>query len=91
MLKELSNMEIKEILPLVSVYHRKLAATSMSFKRSLYSSINWNVRMLGIKGEKGAGKSFEQIKDEPDSFLAVDDTETGIGSRIPLWLFGFLY
>lgn len=39
----------------------------------------------------GAGKSFEQIKDEPDSFLAVDDTEIGIGSRIPLWIFGFLY
>ena len=35
--------------------------------------------------------SFEQIKDEPDSFLAVDDTEVGAGSRIPLWLFGFLY
>ena len=26
----------------------------------------------------GAGKSFEQIKDEPDSFLAVDDTEIAI-------------
>ncbi|MGM9750084.1 MAG: hypothetical protein ACI3ZH_03605 [Candidatus Cryptobacteroides sp.] len=39
----------------------------------------------------GAGKSFEQIKDEPDSFLAVDGTEVGTGSRIPLWLFGFLY
>jgi len=38
----------------------------------------------------GAGKSFEQIKDEPDSFLAVDDTEIGNGSRIPLWMFGFL-
>ncbi len=39
----------------------------------------------------GSGKSFEQIKDEPDSFLAVDETETGNGNRIPLWLFGFLY
>lgn len=39
----------------------------------------------------GAGKSFEQIKDEPGSFLAVDETETGYGARIPLWLFGFLY
>ena len=38
-----------------------------------------------------AGKSFDQIKDEPDSFLAVDETETGFGNRIPLWLFGFLY
>ena len=39
----------------------------------------------------GKNKTFEQIKDEPDSFLAVDETETGYGSRIPLWLFGFLY
>ncbi len=39
----------------------------------------------------GAGKTFEQIKDEPDSYLAVDDTEIGAGARIPLWMFGFLY
>ena len=39
----------------------------------------------------GSGKTFEQLKDLPDSFLAVDDTEIGRGARIPLWLFGFLY
>ena len=39
----------------------------------------------------GRRKTFEQIKDEPDSFLAVDETEVGYGNRIPLWLFGFLY
>ena len=39
----------------------------------------------------GKGKSFEQIKDEPDSFLAVDDIEIGHFNRIPLWLFGMLY
>ncbi len=39
----------------------------------------------------GKGKSFQQIQDVPDSFLAVDDTEVGLRSRIPLWLFGFLY
>lgn len=33
----------------------------------------------------------EQIKDIPDSYLAVDYTEIGFGNRIPLWLFGFLY
>lgn len=38
----------------------------------------------------GRKKSFEQIKDEPDSFLAIDSVETGNGNRIPLWLFGFL-
>lgn len=39
----------------------------------------------------GKGKSFDQIKDEPNSFLAVDDIETGHFNRIPLWLLGFLY
>lgn len=39
----------------------------------------------------GKKKSFEQIADVPDSFLAVDDTEVGYGNRIPLWLFGFCY
>lgn len=39
----------------------------------------------------GAGKGFEQIKDVPNSFVACDDMEIGIGNKIPLWLFGFLY
>lgn len=39
----------------------------------------------------GAGKTFEQIADLPNSYLAVDDTETSSGYRIPLWMFGFLY
>lgn len=38
----------------------------------------------------GRKKSFDQIKDEPDSFLAIDSVEIGNGNRIPLWLFGFL-
>ena len=39
----------------------------------------------------GAKKTFAQIKDVPNSYLAVDDTDVGRGARIPLWLFGFLY
>lgn len=39
----------------------------------------------------GADKSFDQIKDIPESFLAIDNVEFGRGNRIPLWLFGFLY
>ena len=39
----------------------------------------------------GAKKSFEQIKDMPNSFIAADDIEVGVGNKIPLWLFGFLY
>lgn len=39
----------------------------------------------------GKGKNFDQIKDIPNSFLAIDETEIGHGNRIPLWLFGFTY
>ena len=39
----------------------------------------------------GRRKSFRQIQDIADSYLAVDDLEIGYGNRIPLWLFGFLY
>lgn len=39
----------------------------------------------------GKNKNFDQIKDLPNSFLAVDDTEIGHGNRIPLWMFGLLY
>ena len=39
----------------------------------------------------GKGKTFEQIKDIPNSYLAVDNTEVGHRNRIPLWMFGLLY
>ena len=39
----------------------------------------------------GKNKTFDQIKDIPDSFLAVDETEVGFSSRIPLWMFGMTY
>ncbi len=39
----------------------------------------------------GKSKSFEQIKDVDNSYVAADDIEVGFGNKIPLWLFGFLY
>lgn len=39
----------------------------------------------------GKGKTFDQIKDIPNSFVANDDVEMTRGNKIPLWLFGFLY
>ena len=39
----------------------------------------------------GKGKSFDQIKNVPKSYVAYDDVEIGFGNKIPLWLFGFLY
>lgn len=37
----------------------------------------------------GRSKSFTQIKNVTDSYLALDDIEIGEGNKIPLWLFGF--
>ncbi|MGM0609314.1 MAG: hypothetical protein ACQESP_12970 [Candidatus Muiribacteriota bacterium] len=39
----------------------------------------------------GKSKSFDQIKNIPNSYVAADNIETGFGNKIPLWLFGFLY
>jgi predicted AAA+ superfamily ATPase len=39
----------------------------------------------------GKNKGFKQIKDIPNSFVVADNIEIGFGSKIPLWLFGFLY
>ena len=39
----------------------------------------------------GKNKDFSQIRDIKKSFLAIDNIEIGIGNKIPLWVFGFLY
>ncbi len=39
----------------------------------------------------GKNKSFLQVKDHPNAYLAVDDIEIGVGKKIPLWVFGLLY
>ena len=39
----------------------------------------------------GKNKKFIQIKNIPNSYIASDDLEVGIGNKVALWLFGFLY
>lgn len=39
----------------------------------------------------GKSKSFDQIKDQENSYLAVDNIEIGRNNRIPLWMFGMIY
>lgn len=39
----------------------------------------------------GRKKGFSQIADLPNSFVVNDGIAVGHGSKIPLWLFGFLY
>jgi hypothetical protein len=39
----------------------------------------------------GKDKTYKQIKDLDNAFIAADDIEYGHQNKIPLWLFGFLY
>lgn len=38
----------------------------------------------------GKNKKFDQIKDVPNSYLAIDDIDSGFSKKIPLWMFGLL-
>lgn len=59
-------MDYTDIQPLLNTFHRKLAATDLRFKRYLHGQINWDARMLGIKGARGTGKTtmlLQRIKE----------------------------
>ena len=56
----------------------------------LYNGMNVPIMRLVVSGG-GKGKGFAQIKDMPDSYVVNDGVEVGIGNKIPLWLFGFMY
>lgn len=66
-------MNENDIQPLRTVYHRKLAETTLDFKRYLYGQINWDVRMLGINGEKGVGKTTLILQHILETFDNPDD------------------
>lgn len=50
-------MEDKDIERIYRGYRRRLKETSLSFTRFLYDKINWNDKLIGIKGARGVGKT----------------------------------
>ena len=42
---------------LIERFRKKIAATDLSFVRSLESQINWNARLVCIRGSRGTGKT----------------------------------
>ena len=39
----------------------------------------------------GKNKTFTQVKNIKQAYLAIDGVETGLGNKIPLWMFGLMY
>lgn len=79
--------------PKIGTLRESFFASQVSVKSSLY----YVDRGDFLVDEKytveigGKNKSFEQIKDIENSFIAADEIEMGFKNKIPLWLFGFLY
>ena len=46
---------------LYQVSNRKISMISLDYKRPLYYKINWDNRLIGIRGPKGAGKVLRLI------------------------------
>lgn len=42
---------------LIDIFERQIATTDLSFVRSVISTINWNARLIGIRGARGIGKT----------------------------------
>lgn len=66
-------MDYADIQPLIDAFHCKLAATDLRFKRYLYDRINWDVRLLGIKGARGAGKTTMLLQHIKETFANLDE------------------
>lgn len=39
----------------------------------------------------GRNKDFSQIEGIDHAYVVADEIELGVGKKIPLWMFGFLY
>lgn len=39
----------------------------------------------------GRNKNFSQIEEIDNAYVVADEIELGVGKKIPLWMFGFLY
>lgn len=66
-------MDYVDIQPLLNAYHRKLVVTDLRFKRYLYDRINWNSRLVGIKGARGVGKTTMLLQHIKETFNNIDD------------------
>ena len=66
-------MEYQDILPLVNQFNNRISEVNMTFKRYLHEKINWNARLIGIKGARGVGKSTLLLQHIKESFLDLQN------------------
>lgn len=86
-----------DITILISRYYQKLNSTRLDFIRYLYNRINWDARIIGIKGARGVGKStllMQRIKlfhKNPEDAIYVSLDNMWFSSHTLESLVEFLY
>ncbi|MBQ5466414.1 MAG: AAA family ATPase, partial [Muribaculaceae bacterium] len=59
---------------LINNYHRKIGSINLRFKRYLYNQINWDARIIGIKGARGVGKTTMLLQHILENYEDIDKT-----------------
>ena len=67
-------MERQDVLPIIKTYHNFLSSVSLDYIRPLMDKIDWQDRLIEIKGSKGVGKTTLMLQHILQSFPNVDDT-----------------
>lgn len=65
-------MFLSDIQPLITYYHRKINQVNLKFKRYLFEKINWDSRIIGIKGARGVGKTTLLLQRILEKYEDVD-------------------
>ena len=85
----------KQALEDLSMQPQLFVSETDTIVESIFSSLsNGSIRVVGpelIFGKIYDKIGFNQIKDYQKAFVASDNIEVGVGDKIPLWCFGFLY
>mgnify|MGYP004457660927 CR=1 FL=1 len=98
----LKNMNFTEIEPLLDASERLVSETELNFRRSLANEIDWNDRLICLKGPKGTGKTtliLQHIKEsfgarsEKAVYLALDHLWFSSHDILPVidWLYANEY
>ncbi len=66
-------MEYSEVKSLYDNSIRKITSVNTGFKRYLYPVINWNNRLIGIKGARGVGKTTLVLQHIKETFKNLEN------------------
>jgi len=78
-------------LLVINSYFLKRAGNIYRHKVSIPAQGDFLINNRHLFEVGGKNKTFAQIKNIENSFLATDGLEIGVKNKIPLWVFGFLY